>query len=186
MVQIDIWNGTTPTRKNLSDIKNPDHEDYIRVVIEMQKIQTVLLTLIKNLALIPNLQGEFNAAMEKIEVVRQKIVALTPPQDLKNTLESIEKTLLEQDKRKDIATLRRDLEAFRVQIDKNQLQVLELQEVVATQVTAFQSKIWNIIKKQNTDFSEQLEEIKKKLESISIQTRIQTLIEELKNNERRD
>ena len=85
-----------------------------------------------------------------------------------------------------MAILRQNLETFRIQIDKNQLQVLELQEVVATQVTAFQSKVWNIIKKQNTDFSEQLEEIKKKLESVSIQTRIQTLIEELKNNERRD
>jgi vacuolar-type H+-ATPase subunit D/Vma8 len=64
-------------------------------------------------------------------------------------------------------------------MDKNQLHVLELQSSFSTEVTAFQSKVWNTLKTLDREIRDRLEVVEKRLDSVAIQTRIQSLLEEL-------
>lgn len=179
-MSIKVWDGLTPTRQNLSDVKHPDHTDYIFIVAELQKLQQAFLYLVQNIELMPNLQGELDKALEKIVALQKTITVLTPPQDLKDKLETLERALSEQDTRKKLAGLHGAAEGLRTQVDKHQLQVLELQKAFATQVTAFQSKIWNALQKLERDMQGRLEATEKQLKDVSVKLSILNLQQELK------
>jgi exonuclease VII large subunit len=176
---IRVWDGTTPTRSNLSDVKNPDHMDYIFLVVELQKLQEAFLYLVQNIELMPNLQGELDKALNTIVALQEQLTALTPPQDLKDKIENFERALSEQDTRKKLATLHGTSEGLRTQVDKHQLQVLELQKTFATQVTAFQSKIWNALQKLERDMQSRLEATEEQLKDVSVKLSILNLQQEL-------
>lgn len=185
-VEIKVWDGSSQTRTDLSSIKNPDHGDYVRIVTELQKLQAAFLNTLQNIELIPNLQGEFDKALEAIVAVQEKIKKLTPPPTLNEKIQNLEQALADQNPKKDLTSLRQDIVALKLQCDKNQLQVLRLQEAFATQVTGFQNRVWNTIKALEKDLKERLEIAEKKLESVSIGTSIRKLLEELNTNETRN
>jgi hypothetical protein len=159
--EIRVWDGTTPTRQNLSDVKNPDHMDYLILVAELQKLQRVFLSFVQNITLMPNLQDELMEAFDKIIAIQKQTNALSPPQDLKERLNKLECAILEQDTRKKLAALQGSSEDLRTHVDKHQLQVLKLKEMFNTQVTAFQSKIWNAIKTLENDMQVRLNALEK-------------------------
>jgi len=160
-IELRVWDGRTPTRQNLSDVKNPDHMDYLILVAELQKLQQAFLSFVQNITLMPNLQDELTKALDKIIDIQEQVSALTPPQDLKNQVNKLECALLEQDTRKKLAALQGSSEDLRTHVDKHQLQVLKLKEVFNTQVTAFQSKIWNTIKSLESDMQTRLSAVEK-------------------------
>jgi hypothetical protein len=174
-----VWDGTTPSRPTLADVKNPDHTDYIFLVAELQTLQQAFLSLIQNIPLMPNLQGELDKAQDAIVKLQDTILALTPPQDLKNQLEKFEQALAERDTVKKLAVLHVKLEDLASQVDKHQLQVLKLQESFATQVTAFQSRVWNTNQKFEMEVKNKLAETERKLEEVSIKLSIVSLQQDL-------
>jgi hypothetical protein len=159
--ELRVWDGTTPSRNNLSDIKNPDHMDYLFLVAELQKLQRAFISFVQNIELMPNLQEELNKALDRIIEIQEQTTALTPPQDLKDKVDKLECALLEQDTRKKLAALQGSSEDLRVHVDKHQLQVLKLKEAFNTQVIAFQNKIWNAIKTLETDMQTRLNAVEK-------------------------
>ena len=159
--EIRVWDGTTPTRHNLSDVKNPDYTDYLFLVAEIQKLQRAFLSFVQNITLMPNLQDILTKALEEILNIQDQIHALTPPQDLNDRLNKLECALSEQDTRKKLAALQGSSEDLRTHVDKHQLQVLKLKEAFNTQVTAFQSKIWNTIKSLESDMQTRLSAVEK-------------------------
>ena len=185
-VEIKVWDGSSQTRTDLSSIKNPDHGDYVRIVTELQKLQVAFLNTLQNIELIPNLQGEFDKALAAIVAVQEKIKKLTPPPVLDEKLQSLEQAFVDQSPKKDLASLRQDIVALKLQCDKNQLQVLRLQEAFSTQVAGFQNRVWNTIKTLEKDLRERLAVAEKKLESVSTITTIQKLLAEFSTNEIRN
>jgi predicted nucleic acid-binding Zn-ribbon protein len=177
---IRVWDGTTPARPNLTDIKNPDHMDYIFLVVELQKLQEAFLYLVQNISLMPNLQGELDKALATIAALQETIATLTPPQDLKDKIAGFEQALSEQDTRKKLANLHGTSEGLRTQVDKYQMQVLELQKVFANQVIAFQNKIWNALQKLKKDTQSRLEATEEQLKDVSVKLSILNLQQELK------
>lgn len=180
-MEIKVWDGTTPTRGNLSDVKNPDHMDYVFLVTELQKLQEAFLHFVQNITLMPNLQGEFDKALVTIAELHDIIATLTPPQELMNRLAKFEQALAEQDTRKKLAILHGITEGLRSQIDQYQLQVLKIQEAFAIQVVAFQNKVWNALQQSDKEIQSRLDATEKKLEDVSLQTRILSLQQELNN-----
>jgi len=179
MAKIEVWDGKSPSRHDLSNVKNPDHQDYLTLVAKVQQLQVALNNASGNLALLPSVHELFLEVERRIEDFKQQIAELTLPTDLQERIFEIEKQLVKQDTRKETNVLRRDLEAVRSQMDKNQLHVLELQGSFSTEVTAFQSKVWNTLKTLDREIRERLEAVEKRLDSVAIQTRIQSLLEEL-------
>ena len=180
MAKLKVWDGTTDSRKDLSSVKNPDHNDYCALVTQIQHLQLTLNNSLENLATLPNLQTLFADIEQKIKAFKQEIAALIPPENLKVQIAALEQAIVERDTRLETAELRRDVEAMKLDYDKSKLQMLELQTAFNTEVVAFQQKVWNSLKALEKSFKDQFSGFEKKLESLSIQTRIQALIEELK------
>lgn len=180
MAKLKIWDGTHDGRRDLSSVRNPDHKDYLVIMAQIQQLQMALNTGLGNLALIPNVEKLFADIEERANAFKKSIEALATPDDVQNRLKEIEKSIAAQDVRAETAMLRRDLETLSLDADKSRVQMLELQNAFNNEVVAFQQKVWNNLKAVEKAFKDQLAVIEKKLESVSIQTRIQSLLEELK------
>lgn len=179
-MKIKVWDGTTTHRPNLGDVKNPDHADYVTLVAKIQELEVSFNNAAGNLALLPLAKDMFDEIDRKVLDFKAKIDILTAPEDMKKQLAKIQEKLAEQDSRKNVLLLQRDLLELSSAMDRNKLQMLELQNMVQTEVTAFQSKVHNTLKKLDLEVRDRLEKIEKKVEQQAIQTRIQTLLEELK------
>jgi len=177
--ELRVWDGTNPMRTSLSDIKNPDHTDYLYLVAELQRLQQAFISTVQNITLMPNLQGELDKALVAITTLQETTAALVPPQDLKDKIANLEKLQVDGGSREKFELLHLTCDDLRAQIDRYQLQILKLQETFAVQVTAFQSKVWNTIKTFETDVQSQLDENAKKLEEVLIKLSILTLQQEL-------
>jgi len=180
MAKIKVWDGTHDGRRDLSSVKNPDHRDYLTLVAQIQQMQLAMNTALGNLALIPNVEKLFADIEARVTAFNQTLSSLTTPEDTLVRLQELEKLIAAKDSRVETALLRRDLETLSLDADKSRVQMLELQNAFNNEVVAFQQKVWNNLKAVEKAFKDQLTVIEKKLESVSIQTRIQTLLEELK------
>ncbi len=180
MPKIEVWNGLTPTRPTLNDTKHPDHSDYLVLVSKIQQLQTALNTATGNLALLPDVEEKLSDIEQRIEKFKARIKELTPPEDLNARLETLKEDLIAQDTCKDTLRLKKISEELSSQIAQNRVELLELKTLFSVEVTAFQNKVWNAFKKLDQDIRDRMDSVEKKLESVSIQTRLQTLLEELR------
>jgi hypothetical protein len=179
MYEIKVWDGTTPNRSNLMDVKSPDFKDYLIIVRQIQQLQTAFNNATGNLALLPSVKNLFADIQCQIDEFQRQINNLILPDDVKDSIVDLSARIDDQDTRKDVNILKRDIEILKVQLDQNQLQVLKLQKAFASDVTAFQSKVWTNLRTLEKEIKERLDRVEKKLENVSIQTRIQSLLDEL-------
>jgi hypothetical protein len=104
MTKIEVWDGRTPSRHDLSDVKNPDHRDYLTLVTQIQQLQVALNSASGNLALLPSVHDLFLDIERRIEEFKQQISSLLLPEDIQNRLDGIENQLVKQDTCKETQT----------------------------------------------------------------------------------
>jgi homoserine acetyltransferase len=179
-MKINVWDGTTVHHPNLGDVKNPDHSDYLMIVSKIQELEIAFNNTYGNLTLLPLAQDLFDEIDQKVLVLKAQIDALALPEDVKKQLTKIEAQIVAHDVRKDVLIARRDILELAAALDRNKRQLLELQSMVQTEVTAFQSKVHNTLKKLDMEVRDRLDKVEKKVEQQAIQSHIQTLLEELK------
>lgn len=180
MTKIELWDGLTPSRQTLNDTKHPDHSDYLVLVTKIQQLQNALNTATGNLALMPDMEEKLLDVEKRIEQFKARIKNLTPPEDINARLETLKEDLIAQDTCKDTLLLKKTAEELSSQIAQNKLELLELKSLFSVEVTAFQNKVWHAFKQLDQDIRDRMDSVEKKLESVSIQTRLQTLLEELR------
>ena len=84
----EIFDGRHSGRQNLAINRAPDYVDYKILVRELGLAQKYLLNLAQNTQIMPNLEGQLQAAQAQVEELRQLINDVTPPEDvIRNTTE---------------------------------------------------------------------------------------------------
>jgi|WetSurMetagenome_2_1015567.scaffolds.fasta_scaffold09775_12 hypothetical protein len=174
-----VWNGLTPKRNDLSTVKATSHEDYLVLVQQIQQLQEFVLSLSMNTQIMPNLEGLLKKAEEKIQQVNAKLKTLTLPQDVKDKLVEIDKTIEEIDKRAEVTSLRRDFEALKERVLRNQIEVLQLQNSFATEVKGFQNQVWGILTTLQKDMNGKWKDMAEKMEHLDVQLDLQANLDKL-------
>lgn len=123
-----IWDGTSPTRKDISHANAPRYDDYMKIVSEIQGIQRYLLDATKNIELMPDLQGHLDAAKASLTEITTLISNITPPVDLKAVVDGFQEDLKAID-------IRDQMEDVRASNDVNAKAITEVQ-ILSEQLTA--------------------------------------------------
>jgi hypothetical protein len=181
---MNIWNGTTPSRSNLSDVRAPDYFDYLQLVVEIQKLQAFVRDLAQNVQIMPDLETELQRAYDSIESVRSIIEQLTPPEDLQVDIENLDVKINEADTRKQVLKLQQVLESLKNLVATNQRQVLLLQENFVSEVKGFQNKVWSTLTSLQADVIERLDTLEKRVESLSVHVDVAKLLGQLNDQAR--
>lgn len=88
-----IWDGTSRTRRNTSYNAPPDHADWLRLISEIQSIETFLLVTVGNMAEMPDLPAKIKEVNVQISDVLDLLKKITPPTDLQNQYELLAKDI---------------------------------------------------------------------------------------------
>jgi hypothetical protein len=179
------WDGTTPKRKDLSTARAAVHEDYLVIVQKIQELQEYCLNLTDNMQIMPNLEHILQEAQSKINEVQGMIDAISLPQDVKDQLAALEENLTIVDQRASVMQLCRDMDTLKERVNRNQIEVLQLQSSFATEVKGFQNKVWGKLETLQKEATSQLTALAEKVAHIDSQLDLQNSIEKLnqiKNN----
>jgi len=181
---MQVWNGLSPTRQDLSAIKAPDYSDYLQLVVEIQKLQVFVANLSQNVQIMPNLEAELQKTYDRIESVLEIIRQLTPPEDLQVDIENLDAKINEIDTRKQVLKLQQGLESLRNLVATNQRQVLLLQENFVSEVKGFQNKVWNTLTSLQDAVIDRLDTLEKRVESLSVHVDVAKLLGQLNDQAR--
>jgi hypothetical protein len=176
---MEIWDGLTPRRPDLSTTRATSHEDFLVIVNKIQELQAYALNLASNLQVMPNLEGALKAAKERINEVQDFIDSITLPEDVKDRLDAIEQNIEDIDQRTLTLQLKRDLEFLKEKVARNQIEVLNLQSSFETEVKGFQNKVWGTIKSLQTETAAKLTELTEKVTHIDAQVDLQARLDAL-------
>jgi hypothetical protein len=174
---MEVWNGLTPRRPDLSTTRATSHEDYLVIVQQIQGLQEFTLNLSNNLQLMPDLTGYLKEAKFKINNIQDLIDKISLPQDVKDRLEALEQLINEIDQRATITQLRRDFEILRETVARNQIEVLNLQSSFEKEVKGFQNKVWGLLEKLQKETSKSISELVEKVNHVDAQLDLQTSLE---------
>ncbi len=174
---MEVWNGLTPRRPDLSTTRAASHEDYLVIVQQIQGLQEFTLNLSNNIQIMPDLSGYLKEAKSKISEIQGLIEKISLPQDVKDRLEVVEQFIGEIDQRAAIIQLRRDFEILKETVARNQIEVLNLQSSFATEVKGFQNKVWGLLEKLQKDTSKSISELDEKVQHVDAQLNLQSSLE---------
>jgi hypothetical protein len=174
---MEVWNGLTPKRKDLSTARAAVHEDYVVIVQQIQGLQEFVIALSNNIQVMPDLAGALSDAKSKVAKIQDLIDSVTLPQEVMDRVEALEQLIKDVDQRSAVIQLRRDFETLRETVARNQLQVLNLQSSFAKEVKGFQNKIWGIVEKLQKETGTQLESLVEKIQHLDAQLDLQSSLE---------
>jgi len=174
---MEIWNGLTPRRPDLSTTRVTSHEDYLVIVKQIQELQEYGLNLANNMQVMPNLEDTLQDAKKQIDEIQLLAASVSLPEDVKDRLGSLEQQLVAIDQRAINLQLRRDLEFLKEKVARNQIEVLNLQSSFETEVKGFQNKVWGLLNSLQKDTGEKLEVLAEKVRHIDAQVDVQTSLE---------
>jgi hypothetical protein len=176
---MNVWDGLTPTRKDLGTSKAAGFEDYLVIVQKIQELESYCLNLTDNIQVMPNLDETLQEAKLKIDSLQDLIERIHLPQDVKDQLAAFEEILKDVDQRVETCQLRRDLESLKERVVRNQIEVLQLQNSFATEVKGFQNKIWGQLQKLQTETTGKIAILEEKVRHIDAQVDLQASIEKM-------
>jgi hypothetical protein len=174
------FNGLTPSRQDLGANRAPDYEDYLALVKEIAETQVFVINLSQNLTAMPSLDGALRAAMDKIEAVKAKVEAITPPAELIARLNEQDKQLVAIDCRQQLTKLMWNLETTKVDVHKSKQEVEKLNETFLLEVKSFQNKMWVALNEFQEEMKSQLDSMEARVDNISTLAEMQNLLTKLK------
>ncbi len=176
---MEIWNGLTQQRQDLNTVKAVGHEDYLILVEKIQELQTFVLNLTNNVRIMPNLSSLLRESQEEIENLKALITKLSLPASIKDRLDQLEQLSREIDRRVDIAALKLDTDALKENLQKNQLEITNIQNSFATDVRGFQNKLLGIVEKLQNELEAKITSVREKLNQLETHIELQVAIEKL-------
>lgn len=104
---LEIWDGTTSTRPDLTAVQHPAHGDWIIILSELRATQRYLLSLAGNVETMPNLGKSIKSVEELIDELKTRVTQITPPDELHQEVAGLRRQLEEIDIRASHGRLKR-------------------------------------------------------------------------------
>jgi hypothetical protein len=174
---MQVWDGLTPKRLDLSTAKATGHEDFLVIVQKIRELQEFTNRLASNMDVMPDLDGLLAAAKDKITKLQSSLDALTLPEDIKNRLLKLEQDVLDVDQRAESLRLRRDFEALKEQMSRNQIELLNSHNSFSTEVKGFQSKVWGSLQSLKKETEVKLAELSDQVQQLSTKVELSATLE---------
>jgi len=105
----EIWDGRTGRRPRLDTVAPPDHSDWLALIAELVEIQRYILNLSGNIESMPNIDKLIQEASSKLQELVSMIEGITPPADLSDQVEELQRLVENLDLRDDHQRLRSGL-----------------------------------------------------------------------------
>jgi len=176
-----IWDGLSPTRKDMVSECPPDYRDWVTIVDEIRAIQQYLLALTGNIKLMPDLSSCLDACEKKIAAVDSEINSRSLPVDLLQEFQVHAKLLSEVNSRSKVNELKVDLQQIRSDKLESDLQNRNENLAQRQEDAYFKNDIRREIDtfKRNVEFV--LGEIKAQVRRIESLVSLQQAVEKLQN-----
>lgn len=174
-----IFNGRHAGRESLSNVRAPNHSDYMILVHEIQAVQEYLLNLTQNTKIMPELANELSLAKTQLVNLQCAIQEITPPDELLGRLEKLETQVQTIDVRKQIAMARCDIETQRTVLASIQLEVLKIRDSIGQEVTGFQNRMYNMFQNLQKETLDRIEKLEEGMKQANVQIEISNLLKKL-------
>lgn len=92
---MNIWDGLSLTRQDVTVRKAPDGEDWKTITKEVQAVQEFLISLASNAENMPNLVEDIKTKQKDLKELQDAITKLKTPEDLMKRLEEIENRMVD-------------------------------------------------------------------------------------------
>ncbi len=174
---MEVWNGLTPRRSDLSTAKAASHEDYLVLVQKIQELEQYVLDFTGNIQVMPDLEKALQKSKDKIDSLQRLLNKISLPKDVKDRLDSIEELINDMDRRAAIVQLTKDFAIQRDIIARNQIELVKLQSDYVTTVKGLSNKLWGAIEGVQRDVAAKVASLTEKLEHLESQVQLQAAFE---------
>ena len=138
-----IWDGRSPTRKDLDAVYPPDHTDWIALLSELQSMQGYILSLAGNMASMPDLPKEITEADAKLTKLLKELARLAPPADLHALVAELQRQMEKIDVREEHERLKTGVKKLFLRTRHLERAYKELKEVVYHQLEVLANSFRN-------------------------------------------
>ncbi len=149
---LEIWDGTTSMRRDLTTVQHPSHGDWITILGELRATQRYLLGLAGNMEVMPNLGKSIKNVEELIDGLKTRITQITPPDELHQEVAEMRHQLEEVDIRPSHGRLKRAIKKILLHTRLSEEVYRKLEAMVLHEVEIIKCSTRN----QLADFSREM------------------------------
>jgi len=179
MFPLEIYNGLSPSRKDLKTKQSPDHNDWLALVNELQATQNYVKTITTNFEFTEDLEAKFKQANERLTQLNQLVSEILPSDQLQNDVEALKLELKDVDATVDIQMLQRNVATLEQRLALQQLELTQLQRDLSVEVVGFRNKLQNELNVFKGQVTKQLGELQSMLDRLNAAVGIKALLTKL-------
>jgi len=138
-----VWNGTTPTRPDLTASRNPDAADWRAITAEIQAVQKFLLVLAANIDTLPNLPETLTEVDDKLTALAAKANALSVPADVVAEVNTLKDHVAKYDTRQQHADLRASVKRMFMRLKQLDKSFKEFRTASTRAAESFENQVRN-------------------------------------------